>query len=109
MPSQRLNAVLLDWAGTTVDYGSRAPTRVFMEIFRRRGVEITAAEARGPMGRAKLDHIALVAALPRVTAAWKARHGREPIERDVRAMYEDFLPLQKETLAAGSHVIPGVV
>jgi phosphonoacetaldehyde hydrolase len=31
-------AILLDWAGTTVDYGSRAPTQVFLEIFRRRGV-----------------------------------------------------------------------
>src|SRR5262249_15007942 len=48
-------------------------------------------------------------ALPRVAAAWKARHGHEPNDRDVRAMYDDFLPLQKETLAAGSHVIPGVV
>jgi phosphonoacetaldehyde hydrolase len=65
-PTLPLRGVLLDWAGTTIDYGSLAPTWVFLEIFRRRGVVITADEARGPMGRAKLDHIAAIAALPRV-------------------------------------------
>lgn len=103
-----ISAVILDWAGTTIDYGSRAPTQVFVEIFHRRGVEITVAEARGPMGRSKRDHIAAVAALPRIAAQWSARYGRPPSEGDVDAMYHDFLPLQKSTLAAGSDVIPGV-
>ena len=104
----RLKAVLLDWAGTTVDHGSRAPTRVFIEIFRMRGVEITEAEARAPMGRAKHEHIAAIASFPRVTASWRERHGREPEDADVAAMYNDFLPLQKETLAKGTDVIPGI-
>lgn len=103
-----LNAVILDWAGTTIDYGSRAPTQVFLEIFRRRGIEITVAEARGPMGRAKRDHIAAVAALPRVAAEWRQRYGQDPADADVQAMYDDFLPLQKATLAQGSDVIPGI-
>lgn len=102
-------AVLLDWAGTTVDHGSRAPAAVFVEIFRRRGVEITVAEARGPMGRAKLDHIAAVAALPRVAEAWRHVHGRPPERGDVEAMYHEFLPLQREVLARETVVIPGVV
>jgi phosphonoacetaldehyde hydrolase len=108
MITRPIKAVLLDWAGTTVDYGSRAPTQVFVEIFRRRGVEITVAEARGPMGRAKHEHIAMVAALPRVTELWRQRHGAAPTDVDVRAMYDDFLPLQKEILKQGSDVIPGI-
>ena len=108
MSSRPTKAVLLDWAGTTVDYGSRAPTQVFVEIFRRRGVEITVGEARGPMGRAKHEHIAMVAALPRVTELWRQQHGAAPTEIDVRAMYDDFLPLQKEILKQGSDVIPGI-
>lgn len=107
-PASPWKAVLFDWAGTTVDYGSRAPAEVFCEIFRRRGVEITVAEARGPMGRAKPDHIAAIAAVPRVAALWRARFGREPRESDVQEMYREFLPLQKATLARGSGVIPGV-
>ena len=103
-----IKAVLFDWAGTTVDFGSRAPTQVFVEIFRRRGIDITAEEARGPMGRAKHEHIAMVAALPRVSAAWRQLHGQPATESDVRRMYEDFLPLQKKVLAECSAVIPGI-
>ena len=104
-----IKAVILDWAGTTVDYGSRAPTQVFVEIFRRRGIEIAVAEARGPMGSAKRDHIAAVAGLPRIAARWRELYGHEPSDRDVQAIYDEFLPLQKETLArTGAEVIPGV-
>lgn len=104
-----VQAVLLDWAGTTVDYGSRAPAEVFLSIFQKRGIEITAAEARGPMGRAKRDHIATVARLPRVSALWQQQYGRTPTESDIDGMYEAFLPLQRETLGRmGSNVIPGV-
>jgi phosphonoacetaldehyde hydrolase len=104
----RLRAVILDWAGTTVDYGSRAPAEVFVEIFRQMGIAITEAEAREPMGRSKREHIAAILAMPRVTALWRREHGREPCDGDVLAMYDDFLPLQKRTLERGSDVIPGV-
>jgi len=104
----RLQAVMLDWAGTTVDHGSRAPARAFVDIFERSGVAITEAEARGPMGRAKRDHIATIIALPRVSDAWRARHGRAPSEADVDRLYDDFLPLQQQTLARHADVIPGV-
>jgi len=104
-----IQAVILDWAGTTVDYGSRAPTKVFVEIFRRRGIEITEAEARGPMGSAKRDHIAAVAGLPRISAQWKELYGHEPTDQDLQTIYDEFLPLQKETLAkSGAEVIAGV-
>jgi phosphonoacetaldehyde hydrolase len=108
IPNQ-LQAVIFDWAGVTVDYGSRAPTEVFIEIFRRRGVDITSAEARGPMGLAKRDHIAAIAALPRIASQWRALHAQQPTDQDVQAMYEESLPLQKEKLAhGGSEVIQGV-
>jgi phosphonoacetaldehyde hydrolase len=60
------------------------------------------------MGKAKHEHIAAIAALPRVTAAWIAVHGRAPGDADVQAMYDEFLPLQKDLLAKGCDVIPGV-
>ncbi len=101
-------AVIFDWAGTTVDYGSRCPTSVFVQIFNQRGVEITVEEARGPMGRAKHEHIAMVAALPRIAELWKEQHGRTATDEDVMAMYHDFLPLQKRILEQGSSVIPGI-
>ena len=105
----KINAVLLDWAGTTIDFGSRAPAAVFIEVFQRRGVEISVAEARGPMGLAKRDHIAAIASLPRVVARWRALYGKAPGEGEIDAMYHEFLPLQKATLANHVDVIPGVI
>jgi phosphonoacetaldehyde hydrolase len=103
-----LRAVIFDWAGTTVDHGSLAPARVFVNLFERVGVPVTEAEARGPMGRAKRDHIAAILALPRVGAAWSERFGSLPGEADVDRLYAEFLPLQRVTLAAHADVIAGV-
>lgn len=107
-PYQHLKAAIFDWAGTTVDYGSRAPAMVFREIFRREGVDISMAQARGPMGLAKRDHIATILNLPEVAPMWAEKHGRAASEDDIDRMYHDFLPLQKETLIAHCDVIPGV-
>jgi phosphonoacetaldehyde hydrolase len=103
-----LKAVVFDWAGTVIDFGSRAPMGVFVEAFRRFGVEITIAEARGPMGRAKRDHIASLMAEPRIAAAWRAAHGHLPGEADIDRLYEVFIPLNVEVAADFADLIPGV-
>jgi len=107
-PCVHLKGLVLDWAGTTVDHGSRAPAIVFQEIFRRKGITITAAQARGPMGMAKRDHIAAIAAYPDVASAWKGKYGAPCGDREIDAMYEEFLPLQKEVLNDHCDVIAGV-
>lgn len=104
---KHLRAVVLDWAGTTIDYGSRAPALVFQEVFRRRGVEISIADAREPMGMAKREHIAAITEFSHVQSMWKEAHGRAPLESDIDAMYFDFLPLQKEVLSEHCLLIPG--
>lgn len=104
---EKLQAVIFDWAGTTVDFGSRAPALAFVEIFRRSGVPIEMAEARGPMGKAKRDHIASILFLDRVAEAWSRHFGSAPTEQDIDRLYSEFLPLQKETLAHHSALIPG--
>ena len=104
----RIRAILFDWAGTTVDHGSRAPVEVFLDVFRREGVEISAAEARGPMGRAKRDHLEALFALPRVAAVWQTKHGRPSSSVDVDRLYADFLPLQRAVLERHGDVIAGV-
>jgi phosphonoacetaldehyde hydrolase len=107
--SMSIKAVLFDWAGTTVDYGSRAPVEVFLEIFRRMGIDITEAEARGPMGQAKRQHIASVLSLPRISQLWESKFGAAPcLTKDVDRLYANFLPLQLAVLAKGSNVLPGI-
>ena len=96
--SNPIQAVILDWAGTTVDYGSRAPVEVFIEIFRQRGIEITDVEARGPMGRAKHEHIAAILELPRIAACGARQHGRDASDQDVHDDVRRF-PAVAETRA----------
>lgn len=106
-PFQHIKAIVFDWAGTMIDHGCLAPTFVFREIFRQRGIDISAAQAREPMGMAKRAHIATIAAMPDVAAAWKAKFGSVCSEADIDAMYADFLPLQKDTLAEHCQMIDG--
>ncbi|MGF6856379.1 phosphonoacetaldehyde hydrolase [Paraburkholderia sp. CI3] len=103
-----VKAVIFDWAGTVVDYGSRAPMGAFVETFEQFGVPITIDEARGPMGMAKRPHIAALMALPRVAQAWAERHGHTPTDADIDAVYDVFVPKNIAVAASYSAVIPGV-
>ena len=102
--------VIFDWAGTTMDYGCYAPAVVFVEVFKRRGVEITMEQARRPMGLKKLDHIRAISQQDEVAALWRKVHGKACAEADVQDMFEkDFVPLQVACIADYSEVIPGTV
>lgn len=104
-----LKAVLLDWAGTTMDYGCMAPAVVFMDVFKRKGVEITIDEAREPMGAHKKVHIRQITKNEAVAKRWEQKHGRKPGEDDVEAMFKDFVPLQLQCLAQYADLIPGTL
>ena len=106
-PLTHLKAVVFDWAGTVVDYGSLAPMGVFVEVFRDFGVEITVEEARIPMGMAKRPHIAAILALPRVAVAWKEAKGNAPTETDIDAIYEVFVPRNRAIASKYADLIPG--
>ncbi|MGE3639929.1 MAG: phosphonoacetaldehyde hydrolase [Pirellulales bacterium] len=102
-----LRAVIFDWAGTTVDYGSLAPVRAVMEAFRTEDVPISMAEARGPMGMAKRDHLRTLLRDPGIAARWQKVHGQLAGEADVDRIYANFLPLQMRLLADHAGLIPG--
>ena len=103
-----VRAVIFDWAGTTVDYGSMAPVDAFIELFDRHGVRVTAEEARRPMGSYKKDHVRLILEMEPVTGQWQELNGRAPSAEDVEALYQEFIPLQTEVIARHAGVIPGV-
>ncbi len=105
---RHVNAVIFDWAGPGVDYGSRAPMGVFVETFAEFGAAISIEEARGPMGMAKRPHIAAIIALPRVAAAWAEHHGSPPSEADIDALYAAFVPKNVAVAARYATLIPGV-
>jgi phosphonoacetaldehyde hydrolase len=103
-----LRGVIFDWAGTTVDHGSRAPVLALVELFRRRDIAVDLAAAREPMGLAKRDHIRTLAKSPAVARAWLLRYDKPCDEADVEALYDEFLPLQDHVLRDHGDVIAGV-
>ncbi len=107
--ADRLKALVLDWAGTTVDHGSLAPARTLLQVFARVRVTLTEAETRRDMGLPKKDHIRGILSMPRVREAWQELRGHIPNEADVDEMYGEFIPLQFSCLAEYSTLIPGVV
>jgi phosphonoacetaldehyde hydrolase len=109
MPTTQLQAVILDWAGTVVDHGSRAPMGAFVRAFAEFGVSISVADARGPMGMAKRDHIRMVTRAPAVAAAWRARHGREASEADIDAVMAVFEPMNAASVREHADFIPGAL
>jgi phosphonoacetaldehyde hydrolase len=104
-----IRLVVLDWAGTTVDHGSVAPVVAFQRAFARHGVEITAAEARGPMGLHKEDHLRALLRMDAIARRWQQAHGRAWSEEDVAGLYRTFSAAQMEALEAHNRLVPGLL
>lgn len=87
-----IEAVILDWAGTTVDYGCFAPVQAFREAFNHFGVPVTMEETRKPMGMLKRDHIRTMLKMDRIAAEWEKVTGHAATDEDVEAVYSQFEP-----------------
>ncbi|WP_252502177.1 phosphonoacetaldehyde hydrolase [Sporosarcina sp. Marseille-Q4943] len=105
----KVEGVIFDWAGTTVDFGCFAPVNVFVDIFKNAGIDVTMEEARGPMGMLKIDHIRAMLSMPRIAALWEEKYGRPFNEQDVENLYAEFEPALMASLVDYTNPIPGVV
>jgi phosphonoacetaldehyde hydrolase len=105
---RRIRAVMLDWAGTTVDHGSLAPVFALQALFIKNGIELSRENARKDMGLAKRDHIRAILHLPNVLSQWRSLHSADPEEANVEALFHEFSPLQLEIIAQHSQLLPGV-
>ena len=99
--SKCFDMVVFDWAGTMVDFGSRAPVLALVEAFAALGVSVDEAEARRDMGRAKADHVRAMFEQPRIAAAWRSAQGEEPdqgaVDRIMAALQAPMIRLAAET------------
>ena len=105
-----IRLVVLDWAGTTVDFGCFAPVASFAGALERHGVRATDAQVRRPMGTAKRDHLRALLSMPELASQWQARHGRAWSEADVDRIYAaDYIPLQMAAIADHDRLVPGLL
>lgn len=85
---KKIEAVIFDWAGTTVDFGSFAPVQAFIKAFEEFGITPTVEEVREPMGMLKWNHIHTMLQMPRISSEWKRVHGKDWTLADVDAVYQ---------------------
>jgi phosphonoacetaldehyde hydrolase len=108
MNKHRIKAVILDWAGTTVDFGSFAPVGAFTTAFEAFGVTPTVDETRAPMGLPKRTHVQRMLEGDRLAALWREHHGGPHTEGDVDRIYAQFEPALFSVLGEYATPIPGV-
>lgn len=105
----KIQAVIFDWAGTTVDYGCFAPVNAFSLAFQAYGISPTIDEIRAPMGMLKRDHIRTMLAMDRLKEQWINIYGAKPDEAAVEKIYSVFEEALMQSLAEYSSPKPGTV
>lgn len=103
-----IKAVILDWAGTTVDYGSLAPVIALTRVFEQFGIAVEAGLIRASMGKHKREHLRDVLFSNQVKTQWQQIFGNEPSESDVEELYQKFHFTQLEVIEERAGLIPGV-
>lgn len=104
-----IEAVIFDWAGTTVDYGCFAPVQAFVESFAQVGIEVTLDEVREPMGALKRTHIERMLAMPRIKNLFEKKYNRPSNELDVDQLLATFTEKLMTELSEHTKVKPKVV
>lgn len=86
----KIEAVIFDWAGTTVDYGCFAPVQAFKGAFNAYGLKPTNDQIREPMGKLKIDHIKTMLEMSSINQEFIKRYNRDFNDNDVNNIYELF-------------------
>ncbi|HEY4786568.1 MAG TPA: phosphonoacetaldehyde hydrolase [Bacteroidales bacterium] len=104
-----IKAVILDWAGTSVDFGSMAPVLVFQEVFKEKGIDISPVDARKFMGLDKRDHTRRILNLTHVKDQWLEKYGFGPRDTDVEEIFTRLEPKLADVAADLSIPIQGAI
>jgi phosphonoacetaldehyde hydrolase len=107
--NEGVKGIIVDWAGTTVDFGCMAPAKAFVEVFRKYGIELTLEEVRGPMGLAKRDHVKTILEYPGVALRWQSIFHRPSTEEDIDNIYRDLEPTMATVAAEFATPIKGSI
>lgn len=106
---KKIQMIVFDWAGTTVDYGSSAPGTVFDRVFTEEGIHLTKDEINRPMGMDKKAHIRELLSCESGNRQWLEVHQKSWTEEDVEMLYLKFEKALYQIVAEYSIPIPGVV
>lgn len=106
---RKIECIIMDWAGTAIDYGCFAPVAAFIESFKEIGMPITAEDTRAHMGLTKIEEIRALFEMPHVKEAFQQKYGRPYNENDVNERYAAFQRVLFASLEDYTDIIPGVI
>ena len=106
---KKIECIIMDWAGTAVDYGCFAPVAAFIEAFAEKGLVIDVVQTRKPMGLPKIQHIRELLSMPDVNEQFTARYQRAWTEEDVVELNRLFEKHLFASLENYTDPIPGVI
>ena len=106
---KKIECIIMDWAGTAVDYGCFAPVAAFIRAFAEKGIEIDVVQTRKPMGLPKIQHIRELLSMPEVNEQFVARYQRDWTEVDVVELNTLFEKHLFASLENYTDPIPGVI
>lgn len=105
--NEKIRLVIVDMAGTIVDYGSQAPTEAFIALFKEYGIDVCRAEVNAFMGTEKRTHLEAILMLPRVISEWQKLYNSDWTPQDVEKLYQRLLPILAGCVKERSVLIPG--
>lgn len=105
--SDHVKAVVFDWAGTVVDFGSRAPVMAMAKVFAEAGMQVSEPLIRKYMGYAKRDHVAAILSAPEGQSAWDKVNEAAWNGADVDRLLERLVPAMAQSAADCAALVPG--
>ena len=90
LKNKQVECVIMDWAGTAVDFGCFAPVNAFIKAFEEIAIDITTEEVRIPMGMAKVEHIRQLLRMDRINNEFENIYHRLWNEEDVARLNQSF-------------------
>lgn len=99
--------VVLHWEGTLLDFGMSAMAGAYVKAFGVRGIPVSIATARAPMGLPRKEHIRVMFTDPIIGICWRATFGRNWTMPDVAELDRVASPLLLEAARHHSVLAPG--
>ena len=105
----QVKAVIFDWAGTLVDFGSIAPVEAIRRAFEESDIVVTDAEIREGMGLSKPDHIRQIVDSQQIAEQWLMKHGKPFDDADFVRIHDVFRAINRHGASERGTLIGGAL
>ena len=85
-----LKAIIFDWAGTIIDFGSLSTIIAIKKIFKKRNIDINHDQIQKDMGLKKIIHLKKILQLKKIKRQWKKKIKKNANKSDLEKLATDL-------------------